>query len=694
VSAPARRLRVEIQALRAVAVLLVVLYHLWPGRLTGGYVGVDVFFVISGFLITSHLLSEVGRTGTVSLPRFWARRIRRLLPAASVVLLASAIGMLLVVPPSLWERTAREIAASALYAQNWVLAASFIDYLGAEGTPTLVQHFWSLSVEEQFYIIWPILIVLTLVAARRFLPSVPVRRTLLAALAAVFVASLAFSLVETENNPAIAYFHTGTRAWEFAAGGLLAFAPAVAWNDLRSRLALPLNAVAATLGWGLIVSTGFLYTDATPFPSAWAAVPVLGTVLVIAAGKPDRGWSPNRFSGVWPVRTVGDLSYALYLWHWPLIVLLPYLTVSPLTTLQKVGILAAAIGLAVLSQRFIERPAQQSPLLAARSWRSYAFAGLTALVVVGITGASTLSVLPVPPPQASAVQLADPCFGASALVNRGQCARPFAVPDQLNTVAVMNDRGSLGMECDSEETAVVQCAFGDLVAPQHTLAVIGNSHAGHLIGALDEYGKTHGWKVLLMRHRGCSGALASTVIPGSSPVCNEWTDNVRSEILSRPDIDTVVFGTNRDSKHYFTNRALDAHQVAQLRSGISRMLRGYADAGKTVVVFGDVPGNFTQPTPECVYLNRHDYDPCATPRDQKESPDEVNFVAEAAAASGGRIGYYPLTDYFCDYQKCHAVIGGEVVYIDEHHLSDTFSRSLAPYLGAAVAERIALPTSR
>jgi len=198
--------RSDLQGLRAVAVALVVGYHLWPGAIPDGYLGVDVFFVLSGFLISSHLSRERALTGAIALRQFWARRIRRLLPAASVVLLGSFLLMLFLVPPSLWQRTVTEIGASALYVQNWVLTAQSVDYLGAENVPTLVQHFWSLSVEEQFYLAWPLLFLLF---AKRIRIVIVV----------VLVASLAWWLLGAS------YFDTAGRAWEFAAGALLALLP-------------------------------------------------------------------------------------------------------------------------------------------------------------------------------------------------------------------------------------------------------------------------------------------------------------------------------------------------------------------------------------------------------------------------------------------------------------------------------------
>src|SRR3954451_1728218 len=210
--------RPEIQGLRAVAVAVVVVCHFWPAALPGGFVGVDVFFAISGFLITSHLLREVARTGRVSLAAFWARRARRILPAALLVLALCALATLAFVPEVHRQQFFAEIRASTFYVQNWELAHSAVDYFAAGDGPSPVQHFWSLSAEEQFYLVWPVLI---LGAA-----ALGGRRRIFTALAAVTVAGLAYSIHKAAADPAAAYFVTPTRAWEFAAGGLLAFAPA------------------------------------------------------------------------------------------------------------------------------------------------------------------------------------------------------------------------------------------------------------------------------------------------------------------------------------------------------------------------------------------------------------------------------------------------------------------------------------
>jgi len=212
-----RELHPEIQALRAIAIAIVVVHHVWPAALPGGYVGVDVFFAISGFLITSLLLRELDSTGRLSLTGFWARRARRILPAALTTLAFCGIATIVLVPVTEWDRTFAEMRASAAYVENWHLSASAVDYFAASDEPTHVRHFWSLSVEEQFYVVWPLLLVLLIAFARR--RSATARRRLLVfGLSALTVASLAYSAAATAANPAATYFVTPARAWEFAAG--------------------------------------------------------------------------------------------------------------------------------------------------------------------------------------------------------------------------------------------------------------------------------------------------------------------------------------------------------------------------------------------------------------------------------------------------------------------------------------------
>ena len=305
--------RPDVEGLRAVAVGLVVLYHAGLSRLSGGFVGVDVFFVISGFLITSLLIRELERTGRISLSRFYARRAKRLLPAAATVLLVTTALTALVLPEIRWRDTGGDIVSAALYVVNWRLAGRSVDYL-AEGTaPSPVQHFWSLAVEEQYYLVWPLLLILVTWWARRRGRSMGASLSI--GLALVAIPSLLWSVYQTSYQPASAFFLTTTRMWELAIGGGVAIA--------ATRLARMPRPAALLLGWiGLaaVAVAGVIFSTSTPWPGYAAALPTLGAAAVIAAGFAAGGAGPVMLLGTRPFLWVGALSYSLYLWHWPLLV--------------------------------------------------------------------------------------------------------------------------------------------------------------------------------------------------------------------------------------------------------------------------------------------------------------------------------------------------------------------------------------
>jgi peptidoglycan/LPS O-acetylase OafA/YrhL len=317
------RTQPDIQLLRAIAVLAVVFFHLSSTLLPGGYVGVDVFFVVSGYLITGHLARQATETGRIDLPAFWARRIRRLLPAALLVLTVTAILVWRFAPPSAWTQFFTETVAAGTSWENWFLAGSSVDYLAQGSAASPVQHFWSLSVEEQFYLGWPLVIALCLWWTGR-LRSRDLRRTLGVALGVIGVASLACSVLYTAADPAPAYFVTPTRVWEFAAGGLLALlGPAVVVHRTVWRTA------SGIVGVALLVLALCAYTERTPFPGVAAALPVAGTLLVIVGGSSTHRWSVTALARTRPSLLLGELSYALYLWHWPLIVVAPWVLGVP-----------------------------------------------------------------------------------------------------------------------------------------------------------------------------------------------------------------------------------------------------------------------------------------------------------------------------------------------------------------------------
>ena len=455
-----REVRPEIQALRAVAVLLVLVYHWWPSTLRGGFVGVDVFFAISGYLITAHLLREVDATGRVSLLGFWARRARRILPAALVVLLACTLATIAFVARVHWEEFLTEIRASALYVENWLLAREAVDYLAADDAPTPVRHFWSLSAEEQFYLVWPALILAGAAVGRRAIAAVLWTVTLL---------SLAWSVHLTASDPAVAYFVTPTRAWEFGAGGLLALAPAAS----RPR------AVLTWIGLAAIAVAAVAYSPATPFPGIAAALPVLGAVAVMWAAAPTALLRPR------PVQMLGDISYSVYLWHWPLLVLTPILLDRALTTPELLLILVLTLVLGWVTKVAVEDPVRRGSFLVRRraGWTFACMGAGTAVVLaVGTTGERDVRRTIKEARQGTARILArpPPCFGAAARDPERRCddrrLRLAVVPKPIEAAESRN------APCTRVERSGLLnvCAFGARKArARRTIALIGDSHASH-----------------------------------------------------------------------------------------------------------------------------------------------------------------------------------------------------------------------
>lgn len=344
--APAGRvtpLRHEIQALRALAVTGVVLVHLWPRVLPGGQVGVDVFFVVSGFLITGMLLREATKDGRISLPRFYVRRAKRLLPSALLVLGVSAIVTAVFVPRALLGDFVREILASTFYVQNWLLGSHPRTH---EDTP--LTHFWSLSVEEQFYLVWPLLVIVGVLIARR--AGLSLRWTLVVLLGAITIASFVYNIWQTGADFRLAYFSTLSRAWEFGVGGLLALVPA-------SRIVMP-RAVRGVMSWAglaVIVVAMVLASDPEIFPGWVAVVPVAGALAVIVAGTElQPRWGTRALAELAPVQWVGSISYSIYLWHWPVVAFAPFITGEPSEWWFLVVLLGVVVLLAWGTTRLLE----------------------------------------------------------------------------------------------------------------------------------------------------------------------------------------------------------------------------------------------------------------------------------------------------------------------------------------------------
>lgn len=647
----ARRFMPEIQALRALAVALVVLFHLWPDSLTGGFVGVDVFFVISGYLISSHLLREADRTGSVRLIAFYAKRMRRLLPASLLVLAVSGVAAAVLLPPVFSVGAAREVVASSLYVQNLWLAGKAVTYSASDDVASPVQHYWSLSAEEQFYLVWPALVLLGLWAGRRWLRGRPVTGVA-AVLVVVCLASFVHSVVFTHADPAAAYFVTTTRAWQFGVGAL---------TGVLLRRWGPTTAGALALRWSglaLIVGTALTITQAMPFPGWLAVPPTLGTAAVILAG-PTTPRDPSEFvTGLAPVQWLGDVSYAVYLWHWPLIVLLPYALHHPLTTPERVGILIATGVLAHLTRRFVEVPALSGSLSRRRPAATFAAAGLA----TGLIASSAFVFQALPAPAPDPALLGDQrCLGARAHA-LPTCPDPFATAP----VAPVGPTDSPWITFPAAE-------LWDGTRPARVLAMVGDSHAQTLMPALKPIAEANGYEFTFFLQGGCPATYADSPAFNGTPrepdECARATRELNGRIMAaRPDV--IVTSS-------FIGSAFRSE--AESTAGFHAVWDEWSTFNPQIVVIADHPTTGGEYGAQCLALNLGDHLACAQPRSEALLPDPA---AVAAASYRAPVTVVDLSDVFCDARQCHPVVGGLPVYWDGDHLTLTFATTLRPVIEA------------
>ncbi|HYF28306.1 MAG TPA: acyltransferase family protein [Baekduia sp.] len=657
---PRRRVREEIQALRALAVALVVVHHLWPGALPGGYVGVDVFFAISGFLITGLLVDELERRGRISLTGFWARRARRLLPAALLTVLGCALATVALVPLTEWRAFFDAMLAGVLYVENWHLAAQAVDYF-APDTPSPVQHFWTLSVEEQFYVAWPLLLLAGALVSRR-------RAALAAVLGLVTVASLTYGIGATAADPATAFFSTPARAWEFGLGGLLALLPA--WGGHRHA-----RAVLSWLGLAAIVAAAVAFHAGTPFPGLAALLPVLGALAVIRAGMPARAGAPTKLFAVAPVQRLGDLSYGVYLWHWPLLILAPYALGRTVGAATAFAIAALSVALAAVSKAFVEDPVRAGPLLTRRRPRvtfAAAAAAMAAVCAVAVAAQAHLDARVDRDRQAvaDAIARASGCFGAPAAIREGCAGR---IPDDVvaPSPVVAQRQGNAPCSMVERRSRLAVCAFG--VGPERaraTVAVVGDSHAAHWRAALAPVARAERWRALSLTRTGCPFSRAPRDVDEPARTnCLQWNREVLGWLRAHPEVTTVFVAARAGAD---VERGTPAE-------GYAAAWRALPPTVRRVVVLRDTP-RLRFATLGCVERalasDRAGGDACAVVRRRALQPDPQ--VTAARAVPRARV--VDLSEVFCDRRVCRPVIGGALAYRDEDHLTPTFARTLAPLL--------------
>ena len=669
------------------AVLAVVAFHAGVPGVGGGFIGVDVFFVVSGFLITGLLWREITSTGTVRLAAFYAARARRLLPAAVLVLTVPAAAAAALLPPLQARGVFGDAIAGALYAGNYRFAIAGTDYLSADAPPSPLQHYWSLGVEEQFYLVWPALIVGTawLLARRRTQAARPSALPYIAVLAGVAAASFAVALLWTRDWPSWAFFSLPSRAWELAVGGLVALTIGF-WRRLPP---VP----AAVAGWGglaLILVTSTQIGAATPYPGTTALLPVLGTALVIGAGCaiPHRG--AGRFLSWRAMRAIGRLSYSWYLWHWPVLLLGPALLGVQVGLAGRLALLAVALGLAVLTLHLVENPARFAAALRASALRSLA-AGAALTAAAACAGLVLLAVRPLPVgagapamPVAVAVQAPGSSAAPRVLSPRDQVRAEVAaatvaraVPADLSPPLGAVTKPEVfvnGCVLSWRDVRQPECVSGD-PASATTVALVGDSHAAMWHPSLEPIAQQRGWRLETMSKVTCpllELPISSPYLGRTYTECKQWRDGVVSQLAQdRPGLILVDM-----SRRYGADFGFTAYDPAWL-DALGRLVQRLRATGAQVLVLGPVPDPHST-VPVCVSGKMGDAGACAVPRPVALSDNGIASEAAVTAAAGGR--YADLGDLFCTAQSCPVVVGDTLVYRDDNHITVEYAQRLSPVL--------------
>jgi peptidoglycan/LPS O-acetylase OafA/YrhL len=698
----------------------------------GGFTGVDVFFVVSGFLITGLLLREHAQTGRIDLGRFYSRRMRRILPAALATVAVTVVLAAVFLPPLQVPGIAQDGAASALSIGNIRFALQSTDYF-AETDVSPFRHFWSLGVEEQFYLVWPGLLILTLGSLRSQLKV----RLLMVGL---LVASLGFAVWLTDVLEPWAFYSLPSRVWQLALGGLLAVALA-SGRQLPRWLAW-LAAPVSWLGLGLLAAAFVVIDPASPYPGLWALLPAGGAAALILAG--GRGLGTAQLLGWRPLRFVGRISYSLYLWHWPILTLPALALGEDLPLEARLGLGALSVVVGAISWRFIEEPFWHGSLSTFRPRPVLATAVATAIAVavlaVGIGEGSLAQVRaagvePVgqvasgtatPGRTAAAGPSGSGAAGSSAPAPTARPAtgpgssassasapgstplgsaepspsplppgsplpipsddpapHPWALPTGLQPplVSARDDKEQLiadGCFSSLKGSAPKDCTFGDPNGA-FTVALVGDSHASHWFPAIEQIAKVNGWRLITYVKASCVFVdlpIFSPLLKREYTECEAWRPLVVQRLVAeQPDL--VIVSSDRWLPPV---NKIDEDPTRQGEA----MARLLLQIPGRIAILADTPAAATD-VPVCLSAHLQDITRCATSR--LYAFGRQHLIRERAAAKASGATLIDLSDAICPGDPCQPVVRGMIVYRDDHHLTATFAASLA----AIMESRLPIP---
>ena len=662
---PEKKFRPEIEGVRAVAALLVAVYHIWIGSVSGG---VDVFFIVSGYLITTSLLSKMEREGRINLFEYLLGLARRLFPIAFTVLLFTTVFAILILPESVWKQTIPEIFSSAFYFQNWQLANTAVDYLAKDNIASPFQHFWALSIQGQFYVTWPLIIILAYFIATKIF-KLPVRKTLLAVLSIIFTVSLGYSIYITSANQPWAYFDTFARVWEFSLGGILALL--IPYLKFK-------KSISFVIGWvGLVVIcfTGILLPVSNVFPGYAALLPTTGVMLVILAAENGSRFGVEKLLGSKPFLYLGNISYGFYLWHWPVLIFYSaYLGTDKVSLQGGLAILLGSFTLSIMSVNILEARIRKISVKQSKVKLAGILAALMLPVIFvatswgiyvdklqeGLNEEYTVEDYPAGNTNSAIDEnIVEDHPGARTISDNIKANPdiepiPRAINAKRDVPLFYDDR-----ECFSSRTekGVNKCSYGELDNPTYTIALVGGSHSGHWLPALEIVAEKQNLQIDLYNKDACR--FSNDDFNGTlSESCMEWNDAVMEPLLADPP-DLIFTTANVNSGDTIPAGFLSKWEEFE---GITKVF-----ALRDNPRMDEDPPLCVEKNPDKCSVQRKDALSAIPPWENTENiPDNVIFA--------------DMSEYFCDDKTCQPVIGNVLVYRDYHHITATYSRTLAPAL--------------
>ncbi len=678
-----QQFRGDLQGLRAIAVLFVILFHAGLPGLQGGFVGVDIFFVLSGFLITGNLLGEATASSRISIRDFYAKRIRRLLPASLFVLLATLIFSYCLLPPVLFPGLVGDISAAVLYVSNMSFAHQATDYFAANATPSPVLHFWSLGVEEQFYIFWPLIVLM--LTKTRWRTRSAIRYF---AITTVGV-SLAYAIWLLPKSQSWAFFSLPTRAWELGLGAILA-----TFVTKFGKLRYSLTWLLGTFGLGMVIASGLAIRSASQFPGALALVPTVGAAILILAGTHTKKTFSTNLLSLAPMQYVGKISYSLYLWHWPLFVI-PMIAVGHVLRWPiKVALFFLTFIASVLTEKFIERPFKAGLFTRLIPMRTFVIALSAMVLVIASSFGLRYQVLRAAnqTPTSVAPAITQPTSG-TAVQSRSPTI-DFPVPSNLSPSlfkAKQDKSITYADHCHTQlnrPASKALCIYGDRQS-QKTVALFGDSHALAWFPALDALSKSEHWKLFSQTMSSCTPSdipAWSASLGKLMENCPIWRKGAIKKIIEAKPLFILISGTRAiqtvDSAGAV---ASPARTTTIWEAGMKRNIDIFKAAGIKVILISDVPVARGDPV-ICLSAHPHSSLACANPVAQ--AIDTGWLQIERAVAKVEAITLIEPQLWVCPTYPCPAIINNILVYFDPGHMTATFSETLSGRLGLAIKKAL------